>query len=101
MPATFLAVFYLIFLGSIVMFILALYVISRWKASVTSYQLVLMPIVTVLFSAWLTHETISFTLIIGGVIVLIGVYIGSILPSIQIRKIFFQLKGAGKMKQAE
>ncbi|HSM25909.1 MAG TPA: EamA family transporter [Anaerolineaceae bacterium] len=91
--ATFLAVIYLIFFGSIVMFVLALYVISRWKASASSYQLVLMPIVTILFSSWLTNESISFTFLFGGFIVLAGVYIGSIMPSELIQRIFYRKKG--------
>jgi drug/metabolite transporter (DMT)-like permease len=101
MTATFFAVFYLIFLGSIVMFGLALYVISRWKASASAYQLVLMPIVTVLFSSWLTHESISFTFLFGGFIVLAGVYIGSILPSDFISRFFSRQKGVEKLKSAK
>jgi drug/metabolite transporter (DMT)-like permease len=92
MKVTILAVIYLILFGSIIMFVLALYVISRWKASASSYQLVLMPIVTVLFSSWLTHESISFTFLIGGFIVLAGVYIGSIMPSELIQRIFHRKK---------
>jgi len=80
MRNTWFALGYLIFFGSIGTFVLALFVISKWKASASSYQLVLMPIVTILFSTWLTHETITFTLIYGAIIVLAGVYIGSIMP---------------------
>lgn len=101
LPETFLAVIYLIFFGSIVMFALALFVISRWKASVTSYQLVLMPIVTILFSSWLTHESISLTFLFGGFIVLAGVYIGSIMPSELIRRFFYRQKGVENLNKAE
>ncbi|MDO9086069.1 MAG: EamA family transporter [Anaerolineaceae bacterium] len=101
MSVTFLAVIYLIFFGSIVMFVLALYVIARWKASASSYQLVLMPIVTILFSSWLSHESISFTFLYGGFIVLAGVYIGSIMPSEFIWRFFFDKKGEGKLNKAE
>jgi drug/metabolite transporter (DMT)-like permease len=74
------------------MFVLALFVISRWKASISSYQLVLMPIVTVLFSSWITNESISITFLIGGFIVLAGVYIGSIMTPELIQKIFSRQK---------
>lgn len=100
-PVTFLAVLYLILLGSIVMFALALYVIARWKASASSYQLVLMPIVTILFSSWLTRESISFTFLFGGLIVLAGVYIGSIMPSKFLRRVLFRQKDPGKFNQVE
>jgi drug/metabolite transporter (DMT)-like permease len=99
MTSTYLAIIYLIILGSIVTFALALYVISRWKASASSYQLVLMPIVTIIFSSWLTHESISFTLLYGGFIVLAGVYIGSIMPSKFVSGFFSRQKGVDKLNK--
>ncbi len=80
LPATWIALLYLILLGSIGTFVLALYVLSRWTASAASYQLVLLPIVTVLFSAWLAHETVTLVFLLGGLLVLAGVYIGAIAP---------------------
>lgn len=81
LPATWTAVIYLIFLGSIGTFVLALYVLSRWTASSTSYQLVLMPIVTVLFASWLADEQVTLALLVGGLLVLAGVYIGALAPA--------------------
>ena len=83
---TWIAVLYLIFFGSIITFILALYVLSHWTASATSYQLVLMPLVTVLFASWLTNERITLAIITGGLLVLIGVCIGVLLPPDFFRK---------------
>ena len=77
---TWMAILYLIFFGSIITFILALYVLSHWTASATSYQLVVMPLVTVLFASWLANERITFSLIVGGLLVLLGVCIGVFLP---------------------
>jgi drug/metabolite transporter (DMT)-like permease len=57
---------YLIIFGSVGTFVLALYVLSRWTASATSYSLVLMPMVTVLFASWLTDETVTLALLVGG-----------------------------------
>jgi drug/metabolite transporter (DMT)-like permease len=88
LPATWLALFYLILFGSIATFVLALFVLARWSASVTSYQLVLLPIVTVLSSAWLTHETVTVAFLLGGLLVLAGVYVGAIAPSNFLLKIF-------------
>lgn len=81
LPTTWIAVVYLIFLGSIGTFVLALYVLSRWKASVASYQLVLMPIVTILFASRLAHETVTMAFLAGGGLVLAGVYVGALAPA--------------------
>jgi drug/metabolite transporter (DMT)-like permease len=78
---TWMSILYLIFFGSIITFILALYVLSHWTASASSYQLVVMPLVTVLFASWLANERITFALIVGGLLVLLGVCIGVFLPS--------------------
>jgi len=80
LSATWLAVGYLILFGSVGTFVLALYVLSHWTASAGSYQLVLMPIVTILLASWIAHEELTVTLLIGGVFVLIGVYVGALMP---------------------
>jgi len=76
--ATWTAVMYLIIFGSVGTFVLALYVLERWTASATSYSLVLMPIVTVLFASLLTDEKLTFSLLTGGLFVLSGVYVGAL-----------------------
>ena len=80
LPETWMAVSYLVFFGSIGAFVLGLYVLSRWTASAGSYLLVLMPIVTVVLSSWITHEEVTSALLLGGLFVLIGVYIGALMP---------------------
>jgi drug/metabolite transporter (DMT)-like permease len=80
LAATWVSVLYLILFGSIVTFVLALYVLSHWTASTSSYQLVLMPLVTVLFASWLANEEITLAIIFGGLLVLIGVCIGVLMP---------------------
>lgn len=80
MASTYLAVGYLILFGSVSAFVLILFVLSRWKASVASYQLVLMPIVTIILSAWITGERITAAFLVGGGFVLLGVLIGTVLP---------------------
>jgi drug/metabolite transporter (DMT)-like permease len=79
-PATWLAVIYLILFGSIVAFVSGLYVLTHWTASAASYQIVLMPFVTVIFASWLANETVTFIFALGGLLVLLGVYIGAIMP---------------------
>ncbi len=80
-PVTWLAFLYLVFLGSIAVFGLVLFTIRRWTASGVSYQLVLSPVVAILLSIWLLGETPGRGLVIGGTIVLIGVYLGALATS--------------------
>ena len=78
---TWLAFFYLVLIGSVVVFLLFLFVLQRWTASATSFSFVLLPIVTVALGVWLAHETISWTFLVGGVLVLLGVYVGALAPA--------------------
>jgi len=85
---TWFSVIYLIIFGSIVIFVLSFYVLKHWKASITSYQLVLVPIVTIIFASFLAGEEISGVFIIGGSLVLLGVIIGALAPEAFFNKVF-------------
>lgn len=76
--ATWLAIGYLVPVGSVVVFVLYLVVLRHWTASRASYEFVLIPVVTVALSAWLDDEPISTGLILGGILVLTGVYVGAL-----------------------
>ena len=78
---TWLAFWYLVLIGTVAVFVLFLLVVRRWTASGTSYAFVLTPFVTVTVGVWLAHETITWTFLVGGAIVLAGVYIGALAPS--------------------
>ena len=80
LPSTWIALVYLIFIGSIIMFMLYLYVLSRWTASATSYTFVLFPIVATLAAAWLEKVPASFIFLVSSALVLAGVYIGVLAP---------------------
>lgn len=69
---------YLVIAGSIGVFWLYVFVLRRWTASAASYQLVLIPLVTVPVSAWLQDERITASFAAGSVLVLVGVYIGAL-----------------------
>jgi drug/metabolite transporter (DMT)-like permease len=75
---TWLAMLYLIVPGSVAVFILALYILARWTASATSYAFLLFPLVAVVLGALMLNEPVQPTFLIGGAIVLAGVYIGAI-----------------------
>jgi drug/metabolite transporter (DMT)-like permease len=79
--ATWVAIGYLILVGSVVVFVLYIVVLRYWSASRTAYGFVLTPIVTVLLSAWLDDEPIGFGLVVGGLLILAGVYIGALRPT--------------------
>jgi drug/metabolite transporter (DMT)-like permease len=76
---TWLAIAYLVLLGSIVMFGLYLFSLKRWTASAMSYVTLLMPLVTVPVAAWLLAERVSPLLLIGGLVAVGGVYVGAFL----------------------
>jgi drug/metabolite transporter (DMT)-like permease len=72
------AVLYMVTLGSVGVFSLYLFVLQRWVASRAAYSFVLIPIVTVVLSAWLDDEPVGPSLVLGGALVLIGVYVGAL-----------------------
>ncbi len=74
---TWLAVGYLVTFGSVGVFALALRVLHEWPASKAAYQFLLMPLVTVAVAASLVGEIPSLGFVVGGAIVLLGVYIGA------------------------
>ena len=76
--STWAAFAYLVLVGSVVVFSLYLYVLSRWTASATSYSFLLIPLATVAIAAWLLGESISASFVIGAALVLAGVWAGAI-----------------------
>jgi drug/metabolite transporter (DMT)-like permease len=79
-PATLAAVGYLVVLGSVALFMAFLYVIERWTASATSYSLLLMPLPASVGGALLLGEPITVGLLLGGALILAGVYLGAFAP---------------------
>src|SRR5215210_5644882 len=79
--ATWVALGYLVVVGSVVVFVLFLFVLGHWAASRTAYVYVLVPFVTVALSAWLDDEPVGAGLVLGGLLVLTGVYVGALRPA--------------------
>ncbi len=73
---TWVALAYLIFLGSTVTFVLFLFVLKSWPASRVSYMFVLFPLVAVTLAAWLDRAPVTPALVFGGLLVLLGVFVG-------------------------
>lgn len=76
--ATWLAIGYLVVLGSALGFVLYVVVLARWSASRAAYGFVVSPIVALGLSAWLDHEPLRGQLLLGGALVLAGVYVGAL-----------------------
>ena len=74
---------YIVVIGSVVVFVLFLFVVARWTASATSYVWPLLPLVAIPVSALVTREPVTPRLLVGGVFVLLGVYLGAFAPSLR------------------
>lgn len=75
---TWVALGYVAVVGSVVVFLLHVYLVQRWGASRTAYVMVLIPFVTVVLSAWLDQEPVTTGLVLGGLLVIAGVYVGAL-----------------------
>jgi drug/metabolite transporter (DMT)-like permease len=69
---------YLVVFGSVALFILFLWVIDRWSASATVYSLALMPAVAVTLGTILANEPVTWSLLVGGALVMSAVYLGAL-----------------------
>ena len=79
LPATWMAIAYTVIPGSVVMFYLFIWILSRWSASATAYVIMLFPIVATTAGSLLAGEKITLTFILGGALVLVGVWIGALM----------------------
>jgi drug/metabolite transporter (DMT)-like permease len=75
---TWAAVAYVVVFGSVVAFLLHVYVAQNWGASRAAYAMVVIPLITITLSTWLEQEPITGGLLVGGVLVLGGVYLGAL-----------------------
>jgi drug/metabolite transporter (DMT)-like permease len=53
-------------------------VLRSWTASAASYQMVLIPLITVALSAWLQDERITWLFAAGSLLVIAGTYFGAL-----------------------
>jgi len=76
--ATWWALVYLVIAGSVLTFVLFLVVVHRWDASRAAYVFVVIPVVTIVLSAWLDDEPLTASLLLGTPLILAGVYVGAL-----------------------
>ena len=74
---TWAAMAFLIVFGSVAVFGLFVFLLGRWPATAVSYSLLLQPLATLLYSALLRNEPLTPSLLLGGAVILAGVYIGA------------------------
>jgi drug/metabolite transporter (DMT)-like permease len=79
--ATWAAVGYMVVAGSVLVFVLYVVMLRYWTASRVAYVFVVIPIVTVALSVWLDDEPVGAGLVLGGLLVLGGVYVGALRPT--------------------
>jgi drug/metabolite transporter (DMT)-like permease len=73
-----LALVFMVLIGSIGLFELYLFVLKGWTASGASYQFVLIPFAAALLGSWILDEAITAMFVAGGLIVAVGVYVGAL-----------------------
>lgn len=76
---TWIAIAYTVIPGTVVLFHLYLWILLRWSASATSYVIMLFPIVATTAASLLIGERITLSFILGGALVLTGVWIGALM----------------------
>jgi drug/metabolite transporter (DMT)-like permease len=100
LATTWASLLYLIVFGTIATFVLTIYVLNHWSATTSSYQYVLFPILAICIGAWMGHESVSPTYILGTLFVLLGVYIGGIVNMPHLRLMYLDLLGRFKARSA-
>jgi drug/metabolite transporter (DMT)-like permease len=75
---TWLALGWLVLLGSVGLFQLFLYVIRRWTASATVYALTGMPLVAVALGVLMLGQPVTPAVLVGGFLVIVAVYVGAV-----------------------
>jgi drug/metabolite transporter (DMT)-like permease len=79
--ATLIAIGYLVVFGSGAVFVLGLVVLRYWQASRFAYLFVVIPPITLVLSSWLDDEPIGAGLLLGGLLIVAGVYVGALRPA--------------------
>ena len=76
-PQTWAALVFLVVFGTVLLFPLAIFIIGRWTASGYSYTGLFKPLAGVALAAIILSEPIRLTFILGGALVLVGVWVGA------------------------
>lgn len=77
-PETWVALAFLVLLGTVLLFPLALFIIGRWTASGYSYTGLFKPLAAVALAAVILGEPVRLTFVLGGALILVGVWVGAL-----------------------
>jgi drug/metabolite transporter (DMT)-like permease len=77
-PETWAALVFLVVPGTVLLFPLALFIIRRWTASGYSYTGLFKPVAAVALAAVLLGEPIRLAFLLGGALILAGVWLGAV-----------------------
>ena len=77
-PETWVALLFLVVFGTVLLFPLALFIIGRWTASGYSYTDLFKPLAAVALAAVILGESIRLTFLLGGALVLVGLWLGAL-----------------------
>jgi drug/metabolite transporter (DMT)-like permease len=77
-PETWVALAFLVLLGTVLLFPLALFIIGRWTASGYSYTGLFKPLAAVALAAVILAEPIRLSFVLGGALILVGVWLGAL-----------------------
>ena len=69
---------FLVLLGTVLLFPLALFIIGRWTASGYSYTGLFKPLAAAALAAVILGEPIRPTFVLGGALILVGVWVGAL-----------------------
>jgi drug/metabolite transporter (DMT)-like permease len=75
---TWVAIFYVAAIGSVAVFLLHVFIAQNWGASRAAYVMVAIPLITIVLSAWLDQEPVTSGLLLCGMLVVAGVYLGAL-----------------------
>jgi drug/metabolite transporter (DMT)-like permease len=75
---TWVALGYLVVLATVGVSYLYLFVLRRWAASAANYSFLLFPISAMALAAWVLGEVVTASFVIGGGVVLTGVWLGAL-----------------------
>ncbi len=76
--ASWLALGWLVLLGSVGLFQLFLYIVNRWSASAATFAISAMPVIAAGLGALVLDQPITIEIVAGGLLVIAAVYIGAI-----------------------
>lgn len=76
--STWYALAFLVTLGSVLLFVLYVFIVHRWTASAASFQFVLFPVVSAIAAALIANEALDAAVAVGGLLALAGVYLGAL-----------------------